>query len=172
MTQIQHSNPSNNETFEFNAENEAKFKQLKTRYPKIDSLTLPGLWLIQEQLGFVSMSAIIYLAKRLKQSPMQIYQVATFYTMYHVEKPVGKHHFQVCKTLSCQLNGAEAIVKHIEDTCNIKAGKGPSEDGKFSLEQVECLGACGYAPMLQMNNDEYYENLTVEKLQKLIDSLE
>lgn len=152
-------------TFKYTSENEIKFQEYVSRYPKIDSCMLPALWLVQEQEGWVSPEAMIYVADKLGKTPIQVYEVATFYTMFNL-KPIGKYHIELCKTLSCMLCGSQKIKNYIKETIGIEAGQ-TSEDGLFHLSEVECLGACGGAPMFALNG-EYHEKLTVEKVDELI----
>lgn len=155
--------------FCFSEENEEKFQKLKKRYPDIASLSLPSLWMAQEQEGWISSEAIIYIAKRLETSPMDIQGIASFYTMFNL-KPVGKYHIQVCKTLSCKLCGSEAIKEHLQKRLGIKPGQS-TKDMKFTFSEVECLGSCGTAPCLSLN-DTYKENLTIEKIDEMLDEIE
>jgi len=155
--------------FCFNEKNEKKFDDLKKRYPDIKSLTLPSLWLVQEQEGWISLDAMKYLSKKLGISEADIYSVATFYTMFKLE-PKGKYHICLCKTASCKLRGSAEIKKKIEQKLGIKPGE-TTKDGKFSFEEVECLGACGYAPAMSLN-DEYFEHLTPQKIEEILDGLE
>ena len=152
-------------TFKYTPENEAKFQEYVTRYPKIDSCMLPALWLVQEQEGWVSPEAMVYVAEKIGKTPIQVYEVATFYTMFNLE-PIGKYHIELCKTLSCMLCGSRELKKHIKETIGIEAGQ-TSEDGLFHLSEVECLGACGGAPMFALNG-VYHEKLTKEKVDELI----
>ena len=152
-------------TFKYTPENEVKFQEYVSRYPKIDSCMLPALWLVQEQEGWVSPEAMVYVADRLGKTPIQVYEVATFYTMFNL-KPIGKYHIELCKTLSCMLCGSKELKKHIKETIGIEAGQ-TSEDGLFHLSEVECLGACGGAPMFALNG-KYHEKLTKEKVDELI----
>ena len=151
--------------FKYTPENEIKFQEYVTRYPKIDSCMLPALWLVQEQEGWVSPEAMIFVAEKLGKTPIQVYEVATFYTMFNL-KPIGKHHIELCKTLSCMLCGSRELKQHIKDTLGIEAGQ-TSEDGLFHLSEVECMGACGGAPMFALNG-QYHEKLTKEKVDGLI----
>ncbi len=155
-------------SFSFTKENELKFEELKERYPKIDSLMLPSLWLVQEQEGWISKEAMEFLANRLDKSPADVYSVATFYTMFKL-KPRGKHHICLCKTASCKLRGSQKIKEKIEKKLGIKPGE-VTKDGLFSYEEVECLGACGGAPAMSLD-DKYYENLTPESLDKILDEV-
>lgn len=157
-----------NKPFAFNAENEAKFQKLLTRYPETAALNLPGLWLIQQQEGWISYEAMEYLAERINIPVTQVYEVATFYTMFNL-KPVGKYHFQVCRTLSCELRGGEEILAHLVKRLGIKPGE-TSKDGRYTLTKVECLGSCGSGPMFQLN-DDYHEWLTIEKVDEILAKL-
>lgn len=152
-------------TFNYTPENELKFQEYVTRYPKIDSCMLPALWLVQEQEGWVSPEAMVYVADKLGKTPIQVYEVATFYTMFNL-KPIGKYHIELCKTLSCRLCGSQKIKDHIKQTIGIEAGQ-TSQDGLFHLSEVECMGACGGAPMFALNG-EYHEKLTIQKVDELI----
>ncbi len=155
-------------SFKFNKENEEKFQKLLRRYPKIDSLMLPCLWMIQHQEGWISPETMEYLAEKLNKSPMDVYSVASFYTMFHL-KPVGKYNIQVCKTLSCMLRGSEDIKKHIEKRLKIKAGES-TQDMKFTITEVECLGSCGTAPCVCIN-DDYIQNTTPQMIDEILDGL-
>jgi NADH-quinone oxidoreductase subunit E len=152
-------------SFKFSSENEIKFQEYVSRYPVIDSVMLPALWLVQEQEAWVSPEAMIYVAERLGKTPIQVYEVATFYTMFNL-KPIGKHHIELCKTLSCMLCGSKDIKNHIKQTIGIEPGQ-TSEDGLFHLSEVECLGACGGAPMFALDG-QYHEKLTNQKVDELI----
>ena len=152
-------------SFSYTPENEAKFQEYVSRYPKIDSCMLPALWLVQEQEGWVSPEAMVYVAQKVQKSPMQVYEVATFYTMFNL-KPKGKYHIELCKTVSCMLMGAKELKKYIKDTLGLEPGE-TSADGLFTFSEVECQGACGDAPMIALNN-VYHGKLTKEKLEKII----
>lgn len=152
--------------FKYTPENEEKFQTIAKKYPKIDSMMLPALWLVQEQEGWVSPDAMIYVAEKVEKSPIQVYEFATFYTMFNL-KPIGTYHIELCKTLSCMIMGAPELKKFIKDTLGIGPGE-TTADGKFTLSEVECQGACGGAPMIALNH-QYHENLTVDKLAKIIE---
>ncbi|RXJ56508.1 complex I 24 kDa subunit family protein [Candidatus Marinarcus aquaticus] len=152
--------------FTFTQENEEKFQTIAKKYPKIDSMMLPGLWLVQEQEGWVSPDAMIFIADKLGKSPIEVYEFATFYTMFNL-KPIGTYHIELCKTLSCMIMGAPELKKFIKDTLGIGPGE-TTADGKFTLSEVECQGACGGAPMIALNH-QYHENLTVDKLKTIIE---
>ncbi len=153
---------------EFTPENKKQFEALLKRYPTKRAAMLPTLWLAQKQWGWISKEVMEYVAKLLELPPVKVYEVVTFYTMFH-QKPVGKYHFQVCRTLSCELCGKEEIVHHLKKKLGIGLGE-VSADGRFSLTEVECLGSCGTAPMAQINED-YHENLTPEKLDEILKKL-
>ncbi len=153
---------------EFTSENSAKLKEYLTHYPTKQAAVLPALWLAQEQFGYLTMPTIDYIAGLLDLSAVHVYSVATFYTMFHF-KPVGRHHLQVCRTLSCALMGAENVVDRLKNKLKIEEGQ-MTADGRFSLCTVECLASCGTAPMM-MVNEKYHENLTADSLDQLLDSL-
>jgi NADH-quinone oxidoreductase E subunit len=145
-----------------------EFEQLAARYPDRRATLLPALWLAQRDFGFISHAAMITVAELVGVHPVQVQEVANFYTMYHKKKP-GRYHFQVCQTLSCWLNGAEEITHLIEKKLNLKEGE-TTPDEIFSLQFVECLGSCHTAPVMQIN-DDYHENLTPSSVEKLLDQL-
>jgi len=155
-------------TFSFNSDNIKKLEELKLRYPKIDSLTLPCLWMAQYQEGYISRDAMIYIAKLLEMSPANIYGIASFYTMFKLS-PIGEHHIEVCKTLSCKLCGKDELLEHLKNSYKLIPGQ-TSSDGKFTLSLVECMGACGGAPMISLD-ETYHENLTIEELDRLLGAL-
>jgi len=141
------------------------------KYPPTQkqSAVLPALMLVQEyHQGWLTNELIEAVAVYLGMSSIAAYEVATFYTMYELE-PVGKHKISVCTNISCMLNGAEKIVTHLERRCATKLGE-TSADGQFTLREVECMGACIGAPMLEYKK-KYYENLTIEKVDALLDEM-
>ena len=146
----------------------AEFDRLLTRYPDRKAVILPALHLAQKEFGYVSDDAIVYIAGLLGTSPAEIEGVATFYTIYN-RKPVGKYHVQICRNISCSLLGAEHLIGHVAGKLGVKPG-GTTPDGKFTLSQVECLGSCGTAPVMQVN-DDYYENLTEASIDAILDKL-
>ena len=139
-----------------------------SRYPDKEAAILPALYLAQREFGYLSDDAIVVVADLLGFTPARIEGVATFYTMYN-RKPVGKYHLQICRNLSCSLLGAEHLIEHVSKKLGIRPGK-TTPDGKFTLSEVECLGSCGTAPVLQLN-DDYHEDLTEEKIDALLDRL-
>ena len=149
-------------------ENLKKYEQLKLQYPTAKSLTLPVLWMIQEQDGWISADAMQYVAELLQLPVRHVYGVVTFYTMFN-SKPVGKHHLQVCTNVSCMLRGGEELLHHVCDRLGVQRGE-TTADNKFTVTEVECLGSCGTAPMMQVN-DRYYENLTRDKIESIVKEL-
>ena len=146
-----------------------KVEELRKRYPTTQALLLPVLWMIQEKEGCISEESMKYTGALLNIPYGHILGVVTFYSMLQ-KKAVGKHHIEVCTNVSCMLRGSGKILEHIEKRLGIKIGE-ISQDQKWTLSETECLGSCGTAPMLVIG-DEYYENLTLEKVDKLIDSLQ
>jgi len=155
----------------FDPADQAKVKDMLARYPsdQRESAIMPALWLAQERFGFISQDAVDLVARSLDVESSVVAGVATFYTMYHLE-PVGRHVIQVCCTLSCSLMGAEALVKRFEQKLGIHVGE-TTRDGRFTLKKVECLASCGTAPMLQVNEDKFLENLTEKDVDRIVDSL-
>jgi NADH-quinone oxidoreductase subunit E len=145
-----------------------KIVDLLPRYPDKRSATLAALRIAQEEKGYVTDDAMGDIGVLLELTPVQVYEVATFYTMYTLW-PVGKFHIQVCRTLSCALVGAETIVGYLERKLGITVGQTTS-DGLFTLKKVECLAGCGAGPVMQIN-DDYYEYLTTEKIDRILDDL-
>lgn len=155
--------------YEFTKEDLEQIEKIKAKFPEVKPATLPVLWVAQNRFGHVDPDVQRLVAKTLDLPEAHVHGVATFYTQYYKEK-MGKYVLDVCTCLSCQLCGGYDILHHIEDKLGIKAGE-TTEDGMFSVQQVECLGACGYAPMLQVTNDKYVNNLTKEKVDDLIEAL-
>lgn len=144
-------------------------ERIVQQYPegKHKSALLPVLHLAQEEFGgWLSVETMDYVASVLNLQPIEVYEVATFYSMYNL-KPVGRHMFEVCQTGPCMLNGSDNIIKYVYEKLGIKPGE-TTADGLFTLKTVECLGACGYAPMMQLGKT-YREHLTKEKVDAIID---
>ena len=137
-------------------------------YPDPRSALLPLLHLIQREQAWISPEAQAWVAERLELAPIMVRGVVSFYTMFN-ENPVGRHHIQLCKTLSCNLRGTPEILDHIRKRLDIGPGE-TSADGRFTLTEVECLGACGTAPAMMIGED-YSEELSVEKLDEILDLL-
>jgi len=152
----------------FTEETRAKHERLLTRYPNREAAILPTLYLAQREFGHLSDEAILYVADLLGFTPARIYGVATFYTMYN-KKPVGKYHLQVCRNLSCSLMGAEHLIDRVSEKLGVQPGE-TTADGRFTLSTVECLGSCGTAPVMQVN-DDYYENLSEESIDAILNGL-
>jgi NADH-quinone oxidoreductase subunit E len=147
---------------------ESEIKEILKRYPESDAALLPILWLSQERWGWLSAGVMRAVGQRLDLSPVFVESVASFYTMYQ-RRPPGKYLLQVCTTLSCQLCGTSGLVEHLKEKLGIDFGE-TTPDGRFTLVDVQCLGACGEAPVVQINND-YYTNLTPDSLDEILDGL-
>lgn len=146
-----------------------KVQEIIARYPagKQKSALIPVLHLAQEEFGgWLSAEAMDYVASLLSLEPIEVYEVATFYSMYNL-KPVGRYLFEVCQTGPCMLNGSDQIIDYIKEKLGIGVGE-TTPDGLFTLKTVECLGACGYAPMMQLGK-HYREHLTKEKVDQIIE---
>jgi NADH-quinone oxidoreductase subunit E len=143
-------------SFSFTPENTKQIEVLKTRYPSLDALCLPLLWMAQYQDGYISIEAIDEISKITELPPMEIYRVVTFYTMFKLEKS-DKLLVSVCKTLSCKLCGSDEILKHLENK-------------NVEIEHVECLGSCGSSPVMQIK-DKFYEDLTPKKVDEILEEL-
>ena len=153
----------------FQEEKLQKVNEIIARYPegKQKSALIPLLHMAQEENGgWLSVEAMDYVAGLLQIKPIEVYEVATFYSMYNL-KPVGKYVFEVCQTGPCMLNGSDQIISYIKEKLNIGIGE-TTQDGLFTLKVVECLGACGYAPLMQLGKI-YKEHLTPEKVDRIIE---
>lgn len=139
------------------------------KYADRRSAVMDALRIAQRESGYISKGDMEEIAALLGMKPVEVNSAATFYTMYSVRKPVGKHHIQVCRNISCSLMGAEHIIAHLERLLSIKTGE-TTKDNMFTLSTVECLGSCGTAPMMQVN-DDYYENLTGDKVGEILKNL-
>ena len=144
-----------------------EIRALPGRFPEIRSAVMPALDIAQEELGHLTQEAMTEVAELLKLDPGYVEGVATFYTLFHLE-PTGRHHFYVCTNLSCTLRGAVEICDHIKKRIGVDEYREVSADGLFSVEEVECLGACEYAPMMRYQH-RYHYDLTTRKLDELID---
>ncbi|KAF1356642.1 thioredoxin-like [2Fe-2S] ferredoxin-domain-containing protein [Delphinella strobiligena] len=169
---VHRDSPDNNPNipFKFNATSEKLVQEVLARYPPQykKAAVMPLLDLGQRQHGFTSISVMNEVARLLEMPPMRVYEVATFYTMYN-RTPVGKYHVQCCTTTPCQLRGSDGIMSVIEQHLGIHHGE-TTKDGLFTFTEVECLGACANAPMVQIN-DDYYEDLTPETTKSLLTAL-
>lgn len=155
-------------SIQFSSEKLSKVQEIIARYPlgKQKSALLPVLHVAQETFGWLSAETMDYVASLLCIEPIEVYEVATFYSMYNL-KPVGKHLFEVCQTGPCMVNGCDDIIDYIKQKLGIKVGE-TTADGLFTLKTVECLGACGYAPMMQLGKT-FREHLTKEKVDQIIE---
>ena len=146
-----------------------EYHELLGRYPTRQAALLPTLWIAQREFGWLSDATQDYVARLMEFPPAHVRAVVSFYTMFH-RKPVGRYLLDICTNLSCRLRGADKIVDCIRRKLKIEIGE-TTPDGKFTLSSAECLASCGTAPMLQLNQDAYVENLTEESTLKLIDEL-
>jgi NADH-quinone oxidoreductase subunit E len=164
------------ESFAFDAESEAKITTILKRYPegKQASAVIPLLYVAQRQMGRLTQSAWVprvamdVIAARLSMPPIRVYEVATFYFMFNM-KPIGRHHLQLCGTTPCMLRGSDDVLRACKDAGGLKGIGDTSADGLFTLTEVECLGACVNAPILQID-DDYYEDLDYESTVKLLEA--
>ncbi|MBS7790545.1 NAD(P)H-dependent oxidoreductase subunit E [Roseococcus sp. SDR] len=164
-------------SFEFDAESEAQIAKILPRYPagKQASAVMPLLYVAQKQMGrqtgsaWVPRVAMDVIAARLGMAPMRVYEVATFYFMYNT-KPIGRFHLQVCGTTPCWLRGSDDVLRACKDAGALKGYGDTSADGNFTLTEVECLGGCVNAPILQVD-DDYYEDMDYDSTVKLIEAL-
>ena len=154
--------------FQFIEENLERINQELKKYPVKKPGVMAALYIGQEQNGYISNEVIEAVAKVLDLTNEEVYGVVTFYTMYH-QKPMGKNHIQVCTNVSCMLRGGYEIWDQVKEKLGIDNLE-VTEDSKFSLEEVECMGSCGTAPMIAVNED-YYENLDADKVTGILESL-
>jgi NADH-quinone oxidoreductase subunit E len=164
------------DSFAFDVESEAKIATILKRYPegKQASAVIPLLYVAQRQMGRLTQSAWVprvamdVIADRLSMPPIRVYEVATFYFMFNM-KPIGRHHLQLCGTTPCMLRGSDDVLRACKDAGGLKGVGDTSADGMFTLTEVECLGACVNAPILQID-DDYYEDLNYESTVKLLEA--
>jgi NADH-quinone oxidoreductase subunit E len=155
-------------SFALSPEREKQLDEILARYPNKMAATIPVLHLCQEQHGWISDEIMVWVAARLGVSSAHVKGVATFYTLFNKE-PAGRHQVWVCRTLSCALNGSDAILHHCEKRLGVHAGE-TTKDGRVTLRTAECLASCGTAPMMQVDR-EYHENLTIAAVDKILDRL-
>jgi len=165
------------DSFAFDAESQAEIDKTIAKYPpgKQASAVLPLLWIAQRQMGrqtnsaWVPIKAMDEIARILDIAPIRVYEVCTFYLMFNTA-PVGKYHLQLCTTTPCWLRGSDEVVAACREATGLKGWKENSPDGLFTMTEVECLGACVNAPILQVN-DDFYEDMDAEKTKALIEAL-
>ena len=155
-------------SLEFSATAKQELDRIFGRYTTKQAALLPALYLAQREFGYVSTEAMEYVAGIVGVSPTRVYEVATFYTMYN-KQPVGKYFIQVCTNISCALRGGTDLFAYLSKKLGIAEGQ-TTKDGRYTLVKVECLGACGNAPMMQVN-DDYYEDLTPAKVDEILKSM-
>ncbi len=146
-----------------------QIQALMGKYPRKRSALIPALQLAQQEAGYITTEIVCEIATMFDLTPNEVNEVASFYTMLY-KKPVGKYVIQVCTNISCLLCNAEGIMEHLTQRLGVRPGE-TSADKKYTLVEVECLGSCGTSPVVQINED-YYEDLTPEKLDRILDSLE
>jgi NADH-quinone oxidoreductase subunit E len=154
------------EPVRFDETTEKHFLDLLDHYPNRQAALLPALHLAQRQFGYLSKDVMDYVSQRLELPPSQVFSVATFYTMFN-RHPVGRHHITVCTSPPCAILGADKVVRHLEQRLGIRVGQ-TTRDRRFTLSKTECMASCGTGPMLDCNG-HYCENLTIEKLNQLIE---
>ena len=156
-------------SLEISPELKKRIAHVVARYPKKEAALLPVLHLVQRERGLINAETETWVAGLLDIKPIKVREVVTFYTMYN-QKPIGKYHIQVCSNLTCSMMGSQTILDHLQEKLMIKIGQ-TTGDRRFTLSQVECLGACEQAPCL-MINFEYYGNLNPEKIDALLEGLD
>ena len=157
------------EPLKVSSEAQKRAEEIIKQYPQRRSSVMPLLYIAQEHTKYITQSAVEWVAAQLEMPPVQVWEVATFYTMYY-KKPVGQYHVQVCRTLPCALRGARKVSEYFHKKFGVQPGE-VTKDGMWSFEEVECLGSCGTAPMCQIN-DVFFENLTDEKLDQIVARIE
>ncbi|MCF8306052.1 MAG: NAD(P)H-dependent oxidoreductase subunit E [Ignavibacteriales bacterium] len=155
--------------FKFTEENLQRIEAARKKYPTALAAVMDTVYIAQEQNGYISDEVMSEIADVLGIDKVNVLSVVTFYTMYHT-KPMGKKHIQVCTNVSCMLRGGQELYEMVCERYGV-SNMGVTEDGKVSVEEVECMGACGYAPMIAINED-FYENLTKEKVNEILDALQ
>ncbi|MCE2503193.1 MAG: NAD(P)H-dependent oxidoreductase subunit E [Chlorobi bacterium] len=153
------------ENIAFTEEELQRIEQIKGKYPEAQAAVMPLLWLAQKKWGWLSIPVLKHVAEVLSLPFSHVQGVASFYTMYW-KRPMGRRHVQICTNISCLLRGGEDLYNHVSNMLEIGHME-RTDDGEFSLEEVECMGACGGAPMIAINED-YYENVTIEEVEPLL----
>jgi len=152
--------------FAFSPEREEKYQEIVGRYPTRLSAIMPTLWLCQDEWGWLKPGIPEWVATRLDVPVSRVYEIISFYTMYYSEDP-GTHNLQVCRNISCHMAGSSKITQHLCKKLGVKLNE-TDREGRFRVEEVECLGACGMGPMMQVGKD-FYEHLTPEKVDQLVE---
>ncbi len=156
------------QTLSFTPEERAEIERLKSLYPQPKAALMPVLWLAQKKWGWLSEDVMRVVADVMELPYAHVLGVARFYTMYF-KKPMGKYHIQVCTNVSCMLRGGDKLYERLCQKLGISHGE-HTPDGRYSIEEVECMGACGGAPMIAINED-FYENVTVEDVERILETL-
>lgn len=156
-------------TYEFSKDDLDQIETIKAKYPEVKPATLPVLWLAQKKFGHVEPEVQKLVAQTLGLPESHVHGVAEFYTQYYKEEK-GTYVLDVCTCLSCQICGGYDMLHYLEEKLGIQAGE-TTDDGQFTIQQVECLGACGFAPMMQVTNGVYVNHLTPEKIDSVLDGL-
>lgn len=161
----------NMEKFVFTEEEQREIAQQIAKYPEKQQISAIKeiLYIVQERNGWIAQNGIEAVAELLNTSYIKVLEVASFYSMFNL-KPVGKYNLQICGTTPCWLRDSDLLFKHVKEKLGVDIGE-TTEDGMFTLSEVECLGACANAPMMQVNNHEYYEDLTPGNLDRIIEGL-
>jgi NADH-quinone oxidoreductase E subunit len=154
---------------EFSELTKKRIEEVLARYPQKKAALLPVLHLVQQEIGFISVAEEKQVADLLEIKPIQVREVVTFYTMYN-RQPIGKYHIQVCSNLTCSMLGAQTLIDYLKEKLRIELGE-TTEDKKFTLSTVECLGACEHASCMMVNFD-YYGNLDKKTIDEILDNLE
>jgi NADH-quinone oxidoreductase subunit E len=152
----------------FSDQLEARFAEMLGHYPIKRSVLVPFLLYVQDELGYLTDEAIEEIAGRLELTPLEVRNVISYYSMLRI-KPAGKYNVQVCTNISCLLRGGEEILEHAKKKLGVAQNQGITADGMFSVEEVECIGACSWAPAMQVNYD-FHENLTPEKVDEILET--
>ena len=160
--------PDPQKTVVFPDDVKKRFDYILTRYPNKEAALLPTLHLVQETWGYISPEAVHYVSELLDLSPATVFGVVSFYDMYD-QKPVGKYRLRVCTNLSCMVSNAYDIYEHLCDKLQVNPHE-TTKDGRYTVLEVECLGSCGTAPVVQVNND-YHESMSVAKMDALLETL-
>ena len=151
----------------FSEQLEARYADMLTHYPVKRSLLVPFLLYIQDELGYLTDESIAEVAERLEITPLEVRNVISYYSMLRT-RPGGKYNVQVCTNICCLLRGGEEMLEHVRGKLGVAVNKGVSPDGVFSVEEVECIGACSWAPAMQVNY-AFHENLTPDKIDQILD---